>query len=74
MINETSGVLEAPDHSHCYFELEDLNIESRVGMEDLAATMAGTSGMLINYQVLGYFHVMFMVQDFIESLFSGQAI
>ena len=51
MINKTSGVLEAPDHSHCYFEVEDLNIKSRVGMEDLAAIMAGTSGMLISYQV-----------------------
>ncbi len=51
MIDDTSGVLEAPDQSHCYFELDDLNVKSRVGIEDLAAIMAGTSGTLISYQV-----------------------
>jgi len=48
MINETSGVLEAPDKSLCYFEKEDLNIKSKVSMEDLAAVMSVTQ---INFQV-----------------------
>jgi hypothetical protein len=53
MINETSGVLENnfDKKSLCYFEVDDLNVESPIELKDLVKIMTNTEGIRVRYQV-----------------------
>ena len=53
MISETSGVLENnfDKKSFCYFEVDDLNVESPIDIKDLVKIMNNMEGIRIRYQV-----------------------